>query len=89
MADIDKIKNMTNLEGSGQDEFIENWAEYAKQTLYEMGVSQKYIDSNNASYILAKVITDIIEDGNLSNTTNSMIATLRINHPHSEDKTDV
>lgn len=79
------IKNMTNLADSGQDEFVENWTEYAKQTLYEMGVSNKYINSNNASYILAKIVTDLVDDGGLSNTTQAMIATLRVNHSHSED----
>jgi hypothetical protein len=79
------IANMTNLGDSGQDEFISNWAEYAKLTLYEKGVSHKFINSTEAAYILAKIVTDLVEDGNLSKTAESMIATLRINHPHSED----
>lgn len=82
----DIIANMTNLADSGQDSFIENYTELAKQTLYEMGVSNTYLNSPKASYILGKVVTDLIEDGNLSNTTNAMIATLRVNHPHSEDE---
>lgn len=81
------VANMANLADSGQDAFIENYTELAKQTLYEMGVSHKYLTSNAAAYILAKVVTDLIEDGNFSNTTNSLIATLRVNHPHSEDDT--
>ena len=83
------IKNMTNIGDSGQDEFITNWTELAKQTLYEQGVSNKYIESNKAAYILAKVITDLIEDGELSKTTQQLIATLRVNHPHSEDDVNV
>ena len=83
------IKNMTNIGDSGQDEFITNWTELAKQTLYEQGVSNNYIESNKAAYILAKVITDLIEDGELSNTTQQLIATLRVNHPHSEDDVNV
>ena len=79
------VANMTNLADSGQDEFVKNYTELAKQILYEQGISNKYLVSDNAAYILAKVVTDLIEDGNLSNTTNSMIATLRVNHPHSED----
>ena len=79
------IANMTNLGDSGQDKFIEDWAEYAKLTLYEQGVSKKFIASTEASYILAKIVTDLVEDGNLSKTAESMIATLRVNHPHSED----
>ena len=79
------IANMTNLGDSGQDEFIQNWTEYAKLTLYEKGVSYKFINSSGASYILAKIVTDIVEDGTLSKAAEDIIATLRINHPHSED----
>lgn len=80
------IANMTNLADSGQDQFVENWTEYAKLTLYEQGVSQKFINSPQASYILAKIVTDIVEDGNLSKAAETFIASLRINHPHSEDE---
>lgn len=86
MAQNDIIANMTNLADSGQDTFVANYANLAKQTLYEMGVSNTYLNSDNAAYILAKVVTDLVEDGNLSATTNSLIATLRTNHPHSEDE---
>lgn len=79
------ISNMTNLADSGQNEFVENWTEMAKILLYEQGISNTFLASNNAQYILAKAVTDLIEDGNLSNTTLSMVATLRANHPHSED----
>lgn len=79
------IARMTNLGDSGQDAFVKDWTEYAKLTLYEKGVSNKFINSVSASYILAKIVTDIVEDGTLSTAAESMIATLRINHPHSED----
>ena len=85
----DIIKRMTNLADSGQDEFVQDWTQMAKTTLHEQGVSNAFLESNEASYILAKVVTDLIEDGNLSNTTLSIIATLRINHPHSEDNDNV
>ena len=81
------IASMTNLEGSGQDVFVENYSQLAYNTLYEMGISEAYLNSDAAAYILAKVVTDFVEDGNLSNTTNALIATLRTNHPHSEDET--
>lgn len=79
------IKNMTNLADSGQDTFVANWKEMAKITLHEMGVSNTFLTSSNAEYILAKVVTDLIEDGDLSATTKAIIATLRVNHPHTED----
>ena len=81
----DIIASMTNLGDSGQDDFVRNWTEYAKLTLYEKGVSNKFINSAGASYILAKIVTDIVEDGTLSKAAEDMIATLRVNHPHSED----
>ena len=80
------IARMTNLADSGQDSFVEDYTELAKQTLYEMGISNIYLNDAKAAYILAKVVTDLVEDGNLSNTTNALIATLRVNHPHSEDE---
>lgn len=79
------IASMTNLGDSGQEQFIKNWAEYAKLTLYEQGVSHKFINSAGAAYILAKIVTDLVEDGTLSKAAETIIATLRINHPHSED----
>ena len=83
------INTMTNLADSGQDSFVEDWAEYARTQLYEQGVSHAFINSANADYIIAKMVTDLVEDGELSSTTLSMIATLRVNHPHSEDNENV
>lgn len=83
------IANMTNLADSGQDEFVSNYAELAKVTLHEMGVSNKFLNSKEAAYILAKVVTDLVEDGNISKTTEMLVQTLRVNHPHSEDITNV
>ena len=83
------IARMTNLADSGQDDFVGDYTELAKQTLYEMGISNTYLNSEKASYILAKVVTDYVDDGNLSNTAMQLIATLRVNHPHSEDETNV
>lgn len=77
---------MTNLGDSGQDAFVADWTEYAKITLYEMGISKKFLNSTDAEYIKAKVVTDLVEDGNLSNTAMELIKTLRVNHPHSEDE---
>ena len=85
MPQNDIIANMTNLGDSGQDQFVENYTQLAYNTLYEMGISKAYLNSDAASYVLAKVVTDLVEDGNLSNTTNALIATLRTNHNHSED----
>ena len=83
------INNMTNLADSGQDSFVEDWAEYARTQLYEQGVSHAFINSAKADYIIAKMVTDLVEDGELSSTTLSMVATLRVNHPHSEDNENV
>lgn len=81
----DIIGTMTNLADSGQDEFVQDWVQMAKQMLYEQGISNTYLNSENAQYILGKAVTDLIEDGNFTSTTLSLIATLRVNHPHSED----
>lgn len=85
----EKIKTMTNLAGSGQDDFVDDWAEMAKTSLYEQGISRTYLESSEAEYILAKAVTDLVDDGDFSKTTLDLIATLRVNHPHSEDEDDV
>lgn len=79
------IANMTNLGDSGQDAFTKNWTEYAKLKLYEQGVSKKFINSTDAAYVLGKAVTDLVEDGGFSKDLIDLLATLRINHPHSED----
>ncbi|MBQ6447088.1 MAG: hypothetical protein IJJ10_06450 [Bacillus sp. (in: Bacteria)] len=83
---LTKIETMLNLADSGQDQFVEYWAGMAYNALYEQGISHAYLDKDDATGIIAKATTDLIEDGNLSTTTLSLIATLRVNHPHSEDE---
>ena len=79
------IKNMTNLGDSGQDSFVGGYAELAKMRLYEFGVSKAFVNSQEAEYILAKIVTDLIEDGDLSQFTINFMKDLRVNHPHEED----
>lgn len=79
------VASMTNLADSGQDTFVGNWVEYAKLQAHEQGVSYKFLNSAAASFFLGKMVTDLIEDGKLSKDATDMIATLRNNHPHSED----
>ena len=83
MSDV--VANMTNLGESGQDSFVQNWTEMAKAMLYEQGVSMKYLESEKASFILGKIVTDLVDDGKLSTTSEEILKTLRTNHPHSED----
>lgn len=85
----DIVANMTNLGESGQDSFVRDWAEFAKTMLYEQGISKKYLNSEEASYIIGKFVTDTVDDGDLAQMTKDLIATLRVNHPHSEDVENV
>lgn len=80
------IKTMTNLADSGQEEFVQDWMMMAKTMLYEQGISNRYLNSESAEYLLAKAVTDLIEDGDFTSTTLSLVATLRANHSHSEDQ---
>ncbi len=79
------ISNMTNIGDSGQDGFVADWSEFAKNLLRERGVSETYINSSASAYILAKIVTDIVEDGELSKVSETFISSLRVNHPKSED----
>lgn len=81
----DVIGRMTNLAESGQDQFVKDWAGMAKTLMYEQGVSKTFLVSEQAQFVIGKVVTDLIEDGELSKTTQQLIASLRVNHPHAED----
>lgn len=83
---LEIISNMTNIADSGQDSFIADQTELAKNILRERGVSEKYINGNASAYILGKIVTDMVDNGELSKTSESLIASLRINHPKSEDR---
>lgn len=83
---LEIISNMTNIADSGQDGFVADWTEFAKNLLSERGVSQSYIMSNASAYILAKIVTDMVDNGELSKMSESIIASLRVNHPKSEDE---
>ena len=82
---LEIISNMTNIADSGQDGFVSDWTEFAKNLLRERGVSEKYINGATSAYILAKIVTDMVEDGELSKISESIISSLRVNHPKSED----
>ena len=83
---LDIISNMTNIGDSGQDGFVSDYTELAKNLLSGRGVSDKYINSKASAYILAKIVSDIVDNGELSKLSESIIADLRVNHPKSEDK---
>ena len=83
---LEIISNMTNVGDSGQGSFIADQAELAKNILRERGVSEKYINGVASAYILGKIVTDMVENGELSKTSESIIASLRVNHPKSEDR---
>lgn len=83
---LEIISNMTNIGDSGQDSFVSDYTELAKNLLRGRGVSEKCINSKDSAYILAKIVTDIVDNGELSKISESIIASLRVNHPKSEDK---
>ena len=47
----DIVANMSNIGDSGQDLFVQDQTEFAKHTLYEMGISKKYLNSNMTKYL--------------------------------------
>lgn len=80
---LEIISNMTNIADSGQDSFVSDWSEFAKNLLRERGVSENYINGAASAYILSKIVSDMIDSGELSKTAESIIASLRVNHPRS------
>lgn len=79
------VSNMGNIGDSGQDSFAADWTEFARELLRSRGVSETYINSTRAAYILGKIVTDMVDDGELSATSEGLIKSARVNHPKSED----
>lgn len=84
------VASVNNLADSGQDNFIDDKAKTAYIILYENGISKKFLDSEEGSYIIGKVVEDLLDAGGITTFTDKyLIAPLRINHPRSEDEENV
>jgi hypothetical protein len=82
------VASTSNL--NSNDQFTEDKATQAKIILYQNGISKKFLDSEEGAYIIGKVVEDLIDAGGITTFTDKYIlAPIRVNHPHREDKANV
>ena len=81
---LEKVKVMTNYTSDYHNEFLGGWIAEAKNILANSGVSDMAIDSTCSVGVIASIITDIVDNGGLSEMTSNRIAQLALTYPRKE-----
>lgn len=76
-----KVKDMTNYTSDYHNDFLKGWIEEAKSILANSGVDDEAIDSSRSVGVIAQIITDIIDNGGLSEMTTNRITQLALTYP--------
>ena len=78
---LEKIKAMTNYTSDYHNEFLSGWIIEAKNILANSGVDDFAIERDCSVGVIAQIITDIVDNGGLSEMTNKRIAQLALTYP--------
>ncbi len=81
---LERVKVMTNYTTEYHDEFLSGWIIEAKSILANSGISDEAIDSNCSVGVIAQIITDIVDNGGLSDMTKYRISQLALTYPRKE-----
>ena len=81
---LERVKVMTNYTSEYHNEFLSGWIAEAKGILANSGVSDEAIDSSRSVGVIAQIITDIVDNGGLSEMTNRRISQLALTYPRKE-----
>ena len=81
---LERVKVMTNYTSEYHNEFLSGWIVEAKGILANSGVSDEAIDSFRSVGVIAQIVTDIVDNGGLSEMTEKRIAQLALNYPRKE-----
>ena len=81
---LEKVKSMTNYTSEYHNEFLSGWITEAKSILANSGVDDEAIDSACSVGVIAQIITDIVDNGGVSNMTNVRISQLAFTYPRKE-----
>ena len=81
---LEKVKVMTNYTSEYHNEFLSGWIDEAKGILANSGVSDEAIDSSRSVGVIAQMITDIVDNGGLSEMTEKRIVQLALTYPRKE-----
>ena len=81
---LERVKVMTNYTSEYHNEFLSGWIAEAKGILANSGVSDEAIDSFRSVGVIAQIVTDIVDNGGLSEMTEKRIAQLALTYPRKE-----
>lgn len=81
---LERVKVMTNYTSEYHNEFLSGWIAEAKNILANSGVNDEAIDSSRSVGVIAQIITDIVDNGGLSEMTNKRISQLALTYPRKE-----
>ena len=81
---LEKVKVMTNYTSDYHNEFLSGWIAEAKSILANSGVSDEAIDGACSVGVIAQIITDIVDNGGLSDMTKYRISQLALTYPRKE-----
>ena len=81
---LEKIKVMTNYTSEFHNDFLLGWITEAKNILANSGVSDDAINSAYSVGVIAQIITDIVDNGGVSEMTSNRISQLALTYPRKE-----
>lgn len=81
---LEKVKVMTNYTDNEQNEFLTGWIAEAKQLMKDSGISDEYIESSNSVGIIAKIVTDLCDNGAITDYTNKRLIQLSLTYKGGE-----
>lgn len=81
---LEKVKVMTNYTSEYHNEFLSGWIDEVKGILANSGVSDEAINSSRSVGVIAQMITDIVDNGGLSEMTEKRIVQLALTYPRKE-----
>jgi hypothetical protein len=81
---LEKVKVMTNYTDDEQNDFLMGWIEEAKQLMRGCGISDEYINGSNSVGIIAKIVTDLCDNGAMTDYTHKRLIQLSLTYKGGE-----
>lgn len=78
---LEKVKSMTNYTSDYHNQFLGGWIDEAKEMLRQSGVSDETIEDSRSVGVITQIVVDIVDNGGVSNGTQSRIAQLALTYP--------
>ena len=85
---LERVKQMTNYTSDYHDGFISGWIDEAKAMLAQSGVSDEAIEGKCSVGVIAQIIVDLLDNGEVTEGTKYRIAQLSMTYPR-EDRPHV